>query len=88
VSEARKIGNLAGKPQQNVAAIPDEQVRIATATTRFRMHLKPPPTERMGRFGHFHPTAAGLVVLGASVVRVVEGGINRGFRSTRSLTMP
>jgi hypothetical protein len=50
------------------------------------MNLKPPPIERMGRIDHFHPSAARRIAPGASIIWVVEGGINMGIRSIRSRT--
>jgi len=49
-------------------------VRVARRTDDFKL----PAIERMGRIGYFEEVAG--------AIRVVEGGINIGYRSTASRT--
>ena len=71
--QGQKIGGDTRQAQHDAVAIADQNVAVRTASGR--ENLKMAAIERMGRIGHFE-TIAGTF-------RVVEGGINIGYRSTR-----
>ena len=79
ITQGRKAGRTLGDPQGDAVAIAHEDVSGIACAARDRKNLKRLPEEWMGRIGYFSAVTA-------STIRVVEGGIKKGFRLTRSTT--
>lgn len=79
IAQGRKAGGTLGDPQGDAVAIAHEDVSGIVCAARDRKDLKRLSEERMGRIGHFS-------AITASVVRVVERGIKKGFRLMPSTT--
>ena len=75
ITQGRKAGRTLGDPQGDAVAIAHEDVSGIACAARDRKNLKRLPEEWMGRIGYFSAVTA-------STIRVVEGGIKKGFRST------
>ena len=73
IAQARKAGRTLGDPQGDAVAIAHEDVSGIACAARDRKNLKRLPEEWMGRIGYFSAVTA-------STIRVVEGGIKKGFR--------
>jgi hypothetical protein len=73
-AQGQKTGGGTRKPQQDAVSVVDED--LAIWAVRHGSDVKLPPIERMGRIGYFE-----------RAVRMVEGGINIGYRSTRFRTI-
>lgn len=76
VPQAQKTGGGTRQTQHDAIAIANQNMAVGGPCQSEDFKL--PPIERMGGIGHFQPIAA--------VVRVVERGINIGYRSTASRT--
>ena len=74
MSQAQKTGGGTRKTQHDAIAITNQNMTVSGPCQT--EDLKLPPIQRMGRIGHFQAIA--------EVVRVVDGGINIGYRSTPS----
>src|SRR5437879_733564 len=71
--QGQKTGGSTRQAQHDAVAIPDENVAIWVACRRDNLEL--PAIESLGWIGHFQAIAA--------AIRVVDGGINIGYRTTR-----
>lgn len=78
--EERSTRGLTWKAQHDAIAIPHEEVSLAVVPARRRGQLKDSPVERMCRISHSDASTA--VDSTAGIVRVLEGSINNGYRST------
>jgi hypothetical protein len=74
-AQGQKTGGNTRKAQHDAVAISDENVAIWIVRRRDNLEL--PAIEGMCRIGHFQAIAG--------AIRVVEGGINVGYRSTGSI---
>jgi hypothetical protein len=73
VAQGQKAGSGPGETQDNAVAVSDEDMAIGIPCPG--EEFKPAAMERMGRIGYFEK--------GAGTIRVVEGGIDIGYRLTR-----
>jgi hypothetical protein len=75
-AQGQKTGGSTRKAQHNAVAILDEDVAVWIVRCGDEFEL--PAVKGMGRIGHFKAIAG--------AIRVVEGGINIGYRLTASRT--
>jgi len=73
-AQGQKVGGRTRKAQHDAVAIADENVTVWVACCGDNLEM--PAIKGMGRIGHFEVIAG--------VIRVVEGGIKIGYRSTAS----